>query len=54
MAQITECYLEMLNGGIFPAHSSLFVISTVMTKAEIDKAIEVFAHSLDVIKPYMA
>ncbi len=54
MAQITEWYLEMLNGGIFPAHRGLFVISTVMTKTEIDKAIEVFAHSLDVIKPYMA
>lgn len=47
-------YLEMLNGGIFPAHRGLFVISTVMTEAEIDKAIAVFAHSLDVIKPYMA
>lgn len=47
-------YLEMLNGGIFPAHRGLFVISTVMTEAEIDKAIEVFAHSLDVIKPHMA
>lgn len=46
-------YLSMLNGGIFPAHRGLFVISTVMTEAEIDKCIEVFAHSLDVIAPYM-
>ena len=46
-------YLTMLNGGIFPAPRGLFVISTVMTEKEVDKAIEVFAHSLDVIKPYM-
>lgn len=47
-------YLAMVNGGIFPAPRGLFVISTVMTDAEIDKAIEVFAHSLDVIRPYLA
>jgi glutamate-1-semialdehyde 2,1-aminomutase len=46
-------YLEMVNGGIFPAPRGLFVISTVMTEKEIDKAIEVFAHSLDVISPYL-
>ena len=46
-------YLTMLNGGIFPAPRGLFVISTVMTEAEIDKAIQVFDHSLDVIAPYL-
>lgn len=47
-------YLTMLNGGIFPAPRGLFVISTVMTEKEIDKAIQVFDHSLDVIAPYLA
>lgn len=46
-------YLTMLNGGIFPAHRGLFVISTVMTEADIDKAISVFEKSLDAIKPYL-
>lgn len=46
-------YLSMINGGIFPAPRGLFVISTVMTEAEIDKAISVFSDSLDVIKPYL-
>ena len=41
MAQITECYLEMLNGGIFPAHRGLFVISTITTEAKIGKVITV-------------
>lgn len=46
-------YLTMLNGGIFPAPRGLFVISTVMTEEEIDRAIQVFDHSLDVIAPYL-
>lgn len=46
-------YLAMLNGGIFPAPRGLFVISTVMTEKEIDRAVEVFAGSLDTIAPYL-
>lgn len=46
-------YLAMLNSGVFPAPRGLFVISTVMTDAEIDKAISAFEHSLDVISPYL-
>lgn len=47
-------YLAMLNSGVFPAPRGLFVLSTVMTEAEVDKASEAFAHSLDVIAPYIS
>ena len=42
--------LEDLLGCLIPKKS---LREYGMTEAEIDKAIEVFAHSLDVIKPYM-
>lgn len=46
-------FLSMVNQGIFPACRGLFVMSTVMTEQDIDKAIEAFAHSIEILKPFM-
>lgn len=46
--------LEMLNQGIFSVGRGMFALSTPMTEAVIDRAIEAFAHTLATIKPYVA
>jgi len=45
---------EMLNRGIFFASRGMYVISTVMDEAIIDKVIAEFEGALEVIKPYAA
>jgi len=47
-------HLEMLNRGIFFLHRGMFTVSTPMTEIEIDKAIEVFEASLELLKPLAA
>ncbi len=45
---------EMLNRGIFFASRGMYVISTPMDEAIVDKVIEEFQGALEVIKPYVA
>ncbi len=45
---------EMLNRGIFFASRGMYVISTVMDEAIIDKVVAEFEGALEVIKPYAA
>ena len=45
---------EMLNRGIFFASRGMYVISTPMDEAIIDKVVEEFEGALQVIKPYLA
>jgi glutamate-1-semialdehyde 2,1-aminomutase len=45
---------EMLNRGIFFAARGMYVISTPMDEAIIDRVIEEFEGALEVIKPYLA
>jgi glutamate-1-semialdehyde 2,1-aminomutase len=47
-------HLEMMNRGIYTARRGMFIISTPMTGAEIDKATAAFAGALDMLKPYIA
>jgi len=47
-------HLEMMNRGIYSARRGMFIISTPMTEAEIDKATGAFAGALDMLKPYIA
>ncbi len=45
---------EMLNRGIFFASRGMYVISTPMDEAIIDRVVEEFEGALQVIKPYVA
>ena len=45
---------ELLNRGVFFAARGMYVISTPMDEAIIDKVIEEFAGALQLIKPYVA
>jgi glutamate-1-semialdehyde aminotransferase len=45
---------EMLNRGIFFASRGMYVVSTPMDEAIIDKVVEEFEGALQVIKPYLA
>jgi glutamate-1-semialdehyde 2,1-aminomutase len=45
-------YLMMLNAGIFCAPRGLFVVSTVMTQKEIDKALDAFDDAVAAMSPY--
>jgi glutamate-1-semialdehyde 2,1-aminomutase len=47
-------HLEMMNRGIFSAFRGMFCTSTPMTDAEVDKAIESFQNTLELLKPYAA
>ena len=46
-------HLEMLNQGIHSAPRGMFIVSTAMTDKEIDRAIEAFENSIDVLNPYI-
>jgi glutamate-1-semialdehyde 2,1-aminomutase len=45
---------ELLNRGVFFAARGMYVISTPMDEAIIDKVVEEFAGALQLIKPYVA
>jgi glutamate-1-semialdehyde 2,1-aminomutase len=47
-------HLEMINRGIFSVSRNAFIISTPMTERDIDKALEAFEATLEVLKPYAA
>ena len=47
-------HIEAMNRGIYLAGRGFFTVSTPMTEKEIDKAGEVFADCLEVLKPYVA
>jgi glutamate-1-semialdehyde 2,1-aminomutase len=50
----TLLHLEMLNRGIYYPRRGLFSLSTPMTEKEIDKIIETFEGTMDMLKPYIA
>jgi glutamate-1-semialdehyde 2,1-aminomutase len=45
---------EMLNRGVFYASRGMYVVSTPMDEAIIDKVVEAFEGALQLIKPYVA
>ena len=45
---------EMLNRGIFSAPMSMYVLSTPMTEQAVDKVVEVFDGTLELLNPYAA
>jgi glutamate-1-semialdehyde 2,1-aminomutase len=45
---------EMLNRGVFYASRGMYVISTPMDEAIVDKVVEAFEGALQLIKPYVA
>jgi glutamate-1-semialdehyde 2,1-aminomutase len=47
-------HLELMNRGIYSAKRGMFVISTPMSEAEIDKAVVSFAGTLDMLKPLIS
>lgn len=46
--------LEMLNQGVFSVSRGMFALSTPMSEAVIDRAVEAFARTLATVKPYVA
>jgi glutamate-1-semialdehyde 2,1-aminomutase len=46
-------HLEMMNRGVYSAFRGMFVVSTPMTEADIDFALDAFAGALDVLMPYV-
>lgn len=50
----TLLHLEMLSRGIYYPRRLLFSLSTPMTEKEIDKIIETFEGTLDMLRPYVA
>ena len=44
----------MLNRGIFSAPMSMYVLSTPMTEQAVDKVVEVFDGTLELLNPYAA
>jgi glutamate-1-semialdehyde 2,1-aminomutase len=47
-------HLEMINRGIYGATRGMFVVSTAMAEADIDKALEAFQATLQLLKPFVA
>jgi len=47
-------HLEMLNRGMYSAARGQYVISTPMTEGEVDKAVEAFGDTLEILTPYIA
>lgn len=47
-------HLELLNRGIFGSNRGLFNISTPMTEADVDRAVEAVGEALAVLKPLVA
>jgi len=46
-------HLELMNRGFYSAARGMLVLSTAMDEADIDRFLEEFAGTLDVVKPYM-
>jgi glutamate-1-semialdehyde 2,1-aminomutase len=46
-------HLEMINQGIYAAARGMFVLSTAMAEADIDKAVNAFQAALEMVKPYV-
>jgi len=44
----------MMNRGVYSAGRGMFVLSTPMTPADIDKAVSSFRDTLSMLKPYIA
>jgi len=47
-------HLEMLNRGIFSSPRSMYVLSTPMTEQIVDKVVNAFEGTLELLKPYAA
>lgn len=47
-------HLEMINHGIYAAPRGMFCISTPMTEADVNEAMQAFDATLETLKPYMA
>jgi glutamate-1-semialdehyde 2,1-aminomutase len=47
-------HLEMMNRGVFSTSRGMYAISTPMTETEIDRTVEAFEATLQVLKPYAA
>jgi len=47
-------HLEMMNHGVYSAPRGMFIPSTPMTEADIDKAVAAFRETLHTLKPYIA
>ncbi|MFH1137776.1 MAG: aspartate aminotransferase family protein [Pseudomonadota bacterium] len=45
-------HLELMNQGVYSAARGMFVLSTPMTEADIDFAVDAMAQALDRLKPY--
>lgn len=46
-------HLEMMNRGVYSAFRGMFVVSTPMTEADIDFALDALAGALDTLTPYV-
>lgn len=47
-------HLEMLNRGIFSSPRSMYVLSTAMSEQVVDKVVEAFEGTLELMRPYAA
>ena len=47
-------HLELMNRGIYTSKRGFFTISTPMTDREVDKSIEAFRDTLDLLRPYIS
>jgi glutamate-1-semialdehyde 2,1-aminomutase len=50
----TLLHLELMNRGLYAAARGEYNISTVMTEADITRAVDTFSAALHVLKPYVA